>query len=289
MRIVIFAIPILLLLLTAIAGYAYSQIRHYSIPISQALALFTVILPFLTGLSTITAQRLLTNKPPSHSLSPTTPRAVSFTLRVLLDLQIIYGTVIATLSLSYIVPSVSTTCGLNEQWMQLFRNRDERAIRTIQQGFECCGYNTVRDRAWPFQSQTVDAGECVRRFGWDRPCAGLWRQTQQINAGLLFLVVIVVFIAKFGTLFAMIKQQSEQSGLWIRALQNDTAPHRRANVRRLIDECDCDDPETGNEHYRDEVPIQNGNGDSQGPRIEPSGLLDENGAQWREDAVQSER
>ncbi len=74
-----------------------------------------------------------------------------------------------------------------------------------------------------------------------------------------------------------------ESSSWIRIFRPDGEPNRRAITRRLIDDCDCDDPETGNEHYRAEIPVEETGVENDRPRVEPSNLLGENGEQWRED------
>ena len=71
--------------------------------------------------------------------------------------------------------------------------KNERAVKAIQESFQCCGRNTVLDKAWPFKGE---AKQCLEIFGWNQPCIGKWRQAEQINAGLLLLVAVLVFILK---------------------------------------------------------------------------------------------
>jgi hypothetical protein len=166
-----------------------------SLPISQVLALFTVILPLLTGISTPVIRRLL------HSQTANLPRTRSFLyLILLLAFQLIYETIVTTLSLTYMFPTTTLNCGLNEQWAQLWRNKDETAIRRIQDRFDCCGFNSPVDRAWPFPSGSPDHGinakECEHRFGRHRSCAQPWRQAEQFNAGLFLTVGVLIIAAK---------------------------------------------------------------------------------------------
>jgi hypothetical protein len=167
--------------------YAYYQIRTLSLPISQAFAIITLVLPLAIVFSTQTAYRLLQTYA-AH------PRPILFL--ALFAFQLIYETIIATLSLTFMVPS----CRLEEQWKRLNSNKDANAIRRIQDRFNCCGFNTVVDRAWPFPHGRPDEGfgadQCKRMFGRDRPCSGPWRQAEQLNAGALFAVAIIIFVVK---------------------------------------------------------------------------------------------
>jgi hypothetical protein len=107
-----------------------------------------------------------------------------------------YETIVATLSLTDIVPN----CGLEEQWQRLYSNKNGDAIQRIQDRFSCCGFNKVKDRAWPFPQGTPEdnrgADQCRRLYGRDRSCVGPWRQAQQINSGLLFTVAGTIFVVK---------------------------------------------------------------------------------------------
>lgn len=80
--------------------------------------------------------------------------------------------------------------------MQLFRSKNEGAIRRIQDAFDCCGFKSTLDMAWPFVAKNIGAGECVARYRRNTACEAAWRQTEQVNAGLLLLVATVVFAIK---------------------------------------------------------------------------------------------
>jgi hypothetical protein len=79
-------------------------------------------------------------------------------------------------------------------------NIDTRAIRTIQDTFECCGLNSVVDRAFPFGQPST----CAITYGRSNSCFGEWRKAEQINAGLLFLVAVIVFVLKVRCAFPII-------------------------------------------------------------------------------------
>jgi hypothetical protein len=176
------------MLFADIYSYAFSQMRVLSLPIPQVLALTAVILPLFTGISSQFAYRLLRTY-------NSNPRLLLY-LFVIFAFQLIYETIIATWSVNYIVPN----CGLEDQWKRLYTNKDADAIRRIQDRFDCCGFNTAVDRAWPFPhgrpQDGFGADQCKRTYGRDRPCVGPWRQAEQINAGVFFTVATVLFLAK---------------------------------------------------------------------------------------------
>ncbi|QSZ30805.1 hypothetical protein DSL72_000363 [Monilinia vaccinii-corymbosi] len=147
--------PLLLLLLTAIAGYSYSRIRSLSLPVSQALALFTVVLPLATGVSIQGAVGLIQRANKKEQNQLTLP------LIAVIGFQLVYETVVATLALTYMIPPKSLQCGLDDTWQSLFSSKDERKIRAIQDALNCCGLHSVYDRAYPFRTNAHAAGNCV--------------------------------------------------------------------------------------------------------------------------------
>ena len=177
--------------------HSYSQIRILSLPVSQSLAIITLVLPLVIALSTRAAYSL----PCTYSA-----QARPLLYLAIFIIQLICETIIATLSLTYMGPN----CRLEEQWARLYRNKDGNAIRRIQDRFECCGFNTAVDRAWPFPHGRPEDGygadQCERMYGRDMPCVGPWRQAAQINAGLLFTVVMVVFVVKACNLSTVIRK-----------------------------------------------------------------------------------
>lgn len=115
---------------------------------------------------------------------------------LILAFQLVYETVIATLALTYMIPSPGLNCGLDEQWKNLWRTKDENAVRRIQDRYDCCGFNSLVDRAWPFVRKGIEPNACQTMFNRTRACAGPWRQAQQVNAGIFLTVAAVVFVAK---------------------------------------------------------------------------------------------
>lgn len=104
--------------------------------------------------------------------------------------------VIATLALTYIYPNRIVTCSLEQQWQSYFHTRDSRAIRTIQDGLQCCGLRSTHDRAWPFKDSTHGDNACELQFGYQRSCLGTWEETEQSVAWMVFTAAVLAFIVK---------------------------------------------------------------------------------------------
>lgn len=281
-RLALLAAPLLLLALTAIAGYAYSQIRFLSLPIPQALGLFTVVLPLITGISTQGAYGLIQRSSKHEQYQLTIP------LIAVIGFQLIYETIVATLSLTYILPPSALKCGLEDRWSKLFSAKNADAIRAIQDSFNCCGLNSVNHQAFPFTNDK--ATNCASTFHRNSRCLEPWRQAEQINAGLLLLVALIVFIVKVITILSLLTSTSWTQPTWMQRFKRgvhgdieDPENDRRASMRRLIednanDEGYHDDPNDDPVERALEAP----SGDQdQGPRVEPSRLTD-HGNEWRD-------
>ena len=115
---------------------------------------------------------------------------------VVFVLLVIYETAIATLALTHVAPPSELTCGLERQWSALFSDKNAEAIRRIQEQFQCCGFRSVQDRAWPFPDRDHTAKACVEAFGRSSSCLGGWRQMEQVTGGLILLVAVVTFLLK---------------------------------------------------------------------------------------------
>jgi len=276
-KLLYFAGPLLLLILTAIAGHAYSTIQTLSLPISEALALLTVLLPLFAGVSGHGARRLILKSKRNGNPQLTIP------LLAIIGLQLIYETVIATLALTHILPTSSLTCGLNTKWEELFRSKNEHAIRTIQDRFDCCGRNTLVDRAWPFGNPST----CPQTFNRNQICFGPWRQAEQTYAGLLLLVAICVFIMKIMSLISLLTTSSWAHPKWaighVEEAEEEPEDDARATMRGLIEQS------AGGNEYHDEPNGQTRNqaidsAQSQAPRVQPSSLI-ENGNEWRDEEM----
>lgn len=104
-------------------------------------------------------------------------------------LQGIITTILATLYAQDLVPSAVRDCELSTRWQALFRSKDEQGIRLIQDAFQCCGFRSVRDMAWPFPPAAV---QCAARFDRTMACQGPWTAALRRGAGVELGLVLAV-------------------------------------------------------------------------------------------------
>ncbi|KFZ23335.1 hypothetical protein V502_02198 [Pseudogymnoascus sp. VKM F-4520 (FW-2644)] len=269
----------LIILLTALAGYAYTQIRLLSLPIPLTLPLLITLLPVLTTLTTTYLTRLLR---PSNLPTYTT----------LLTLLTTLETALATWALTYLPAS----CGLEERWAALYRAKDADAIRRIQDKWTCCGFNSVVDRAWPFPNgpptEGRGSGQCRDVLGRSTACGAVWGEEERRMAGVLVGVAVAVFVVKMVVLGTQMRSTAWTRPAWMRFLggaePGDLEDSRdgRERERLLIGE-----GARVEEEYHDEegdvdntLRVTDADADEEArnrPRLEPSGLVGD-GAQWRE-------
>lgn len=101
---------------------------------------------------------------------------------------------IATLAGTRIAPLGGLTCSLQERWTELFRSKDGDDVRKIQDAFECCGFRSTNDMAFPFPGDGRGAGACVKAYGRDKACFEDWRGEERLVAGLMVAVAVGVFL-----------------------------------------------------------------------------------------------
>ncbi|PON22802.1 tetraspanin [Trichoderma gamsii] len=168
--------------LFGVAVVLYFHSTHLSLPISSAVTILTALLPIISFLNSFIHPSLLhsarTSSNPFLRLSPT----------VLQTLQGLLTTVLATLLFERVVPSDTVECLMNNQWLGLWRDRNGEAIRLIQDTLNCCGLNSLKDRAYPIS----DPKTCAAIFGRDQACRGPWRSALRGSAGADFGIVIAV-------------------------------------------------------------------------------------------------
>ncbi|RMD43206.1 hypothetical protein DV735_g1896, partial [Chaetothyriales sp. CBS 134920] len=104
------------------------------------------------------------------------------------NLSTLAATAIFVLSLIYAAGAGGAddlgSCASAAQWQRLFATKNEAAVRAIQTALQCCGYNSMRDRAWPFASKGVDVRTCELTQGYHRACGQPWRRELQLAATL---------------------------------------------------------------------------------------------------------
>ncbi|KAK3060536.1 hypothetical protein LTS18_008327 [Coniosporium uncinatum] len=280
-----------LLILTALAAYALHLTRYYSLPIPTILSAFTLALPPVAGLALSSATSLRTLNTSRASLTRKNPQAAATWFYVTILVLIIYETAVAALAGTYFGPTGGLTCGLDEEWRRLFRNKDGNRIRQIQDAGECCGLHSPRDMAWPFPSKQVEAGSCAARYDrGDSSCFGFWREREQVAAGLMVLVVALVFVWMILVVTVPLDQGSWLSNYLPLSSEEDEA--ETGGVPRAIEYGDhnryLDHPEA--QEVADEAEdsarkaIENAERVSQGPelRVQPSQLMDGT-REWRGD------
>ncbi|RSL94458.1 hypothetical protein CDV31_014313 [Fusarium ambrosium] len=175
---------LLSLLLLGIAIGVHVHASSLSLPISPAVSILTILLPVSGFLINMFYSR---HGPISSSSSNRIAKLAPLIVQVLQGLA---TTILATILFETILPSSTLDCVLETQWMHMFRAHDAGGIQSIQDAYDCCGLNTVRDRAYPFIPGKAET--CTKRYERDTACKGSWRGALQKTSGVDLLVVIVV-------------------------------------------------------------------------------------------------
>ncbi|KAH6895194.1 hypothetical protein B0T10DRAFT_209939 [Thelonectria olida] len=195
-------IYLLFALLFGVAIYEHVNSTTLSLPISRPLTIIALLLP-LFGAVNLRFFR--------SSGSSTSRRVLAIGLQAL---QAILVTVLATLFFSDVLPSAARTCLLSTTWQHLFSSHDADSIRRIQDAFNCCGFNTVRDRAWPFPSQH-GSRDCIETYGRNVACVGPWQMALQRNSGLEFGIALAVGLLQIVGVF-LVATNSHSDGIYTR-------------------------------------------------------------------------
>ncbi|CAM1504799.1 Fc.00g023900.m01.CDS01 [Cosmosporella sp. VM-42] len=155
-----------------------------SLPISPVISIAATILPIAGFLNAFIHPTLLKQAHASPS------RIYQLTPVVLQTLQALITTILATLLFEGVVPSQGLDCVLENDWMGMYRAHDANGIRRIQDTLDCCGLNSVKDRAYPFPKS--GASTCAETYGRSGSCKGPWRGAMQVTTGVDFGVVLAV-------------------------------------------------------------------------------------------------
>ncbi|KAH8906794.1 hypothetical protein BR93DRAFT_632933 [Coniochaeta sp. PMI_546] len=126
--------------------------------------------------------------------------------RALQVLQTIVTTVLGTTFFSDIIPSAIRQCLLSTRWQQLWTTYDATAIRRIQDTFDCCGFNSVKDRSWPFPNKANPQPDCASQLGRTTSCVEPWTRALQTTGGIEFGIVATVCVLQVSLFFG--KQQA---------------------------------------------------------------------------------
>lgn len=92
-----------------------------------------------------------------------------------------------------------SSCTLELQWKRWFQNKNANAIRSVQNHFHCCGFNSMKDRAWPFPSRQNDADTCQKMFDFSTHCRPLWHSEMRFVAiaSLVASLTVHCLVASF--------------------------------------------------------------------------------------------
>ena len=104
----------------------------------------------------------------------------------------------ATLAGTMIAPESSLACELDQRWSMLFRQKDVRAIKMIQDALGCCGLRTPVDRAWPFPAKGVAADACQTAFSRNKSCFEPWKREEQFVGRAVVFIAAIVFLGRVG-------------------------------------------------------------------------------------------
>ncbi|PVH94437.1 hypothetical protein DM02DRAFT_676198 [Periconia macrospinosa] len=227
---------IYLIIATALSGYGSSRVNRFSIPLPNGLAYAATFLPIIAGLL-LKIGYVFTRYQEHRSRLPRGDVARLPLVIVMNTLIFIYSTVVVTLLGTHAAPPPGLDCGLQERWIIMFRNKDARAIKAIQDAFNCCGLKSSHDMAWPFPDKTHKADACELAFGRKNGCFKPWKIEEQRVAGILMGAVGLVFIWQF----AIIATPTERGSWFDQAVPERTSRtigdegHGGSSQRREID------------------------------------------------------
>lgn len=180
------------------SSYEHVTSVTLSLPLAPALTFLTIFLPLLAAANIFALPQLTRRTKRGPSRSPNNSSSSSSNTTFLLHLvsptalqvlQALATTVLATLYATHLAPSESRECELATRWQHLFRAKDVRAVRTVQDALQCCGFRSVRDMAWPFPPTDVP---CAARFDRALACRGPWGEALRRGAGVELGVVLAV-------------------------------------------------------------------------------------------------
>jgi hypothetical protein len=93
----------------------------------------------------------------------------------------------------YASGNVGELCVLGSKWANLYRDHNGKAIKTIEEALQCCGFNGPMDDPWPRPTKG-HLSPCTELYGWQGACRGVWGGAQRAIAKALLVVLIVSWI-----------------------------------------------------------------------------------------------
>ncbi len=112
-------------------------------------------------------------------------------------------TVLGTLFFSGILPSEARECLLQTRWKGFWTSHDANSIRAVQDAFNCCGFRTIKDMAWPFPhgNPKEPQSTCESQFGRTLACRVPWEQALQQNNGTGLAITIFTAVIQIANVF----------------------------------------------------------------------------------------
>lgn len=150
----------------------------------------------VTLLSPLTTITIVTNKVLSRRTANVPNTLRSRIVSIADQLHSVLLTAIATVALTYLFPDNILSCHLEQQWQSYFQAKDTQSIRAIQDGFQCCGLRSIRDRAWPFKDRNHGDNACEVQLGYRQSCFMPWSEQQQTASWMVFAAAALSWAVK---------------------------------------------------------------------------------------------
>ncbi|KAH7021091.1 uncharacterized protein B0I36DRAFT_333761 [Microdochium trichocladiopsis] len=273
--------------LTAVAIYVQVTASYLSLPIPQPTSILVILLPWIAAAinfcTRLTNTTTPTNKRLSryHAAAARAPiiRLARAALPMLQVFQGILTVVLATLLSQTMTQNGPTTgCLAQGTWQGMWSAHDRRGIERIQDAFDCCGLNSVKDRAWPRD------GTCSSLYGRNSACGKPWEAALRRGSALDFGVCLVLgfiqlwqvsrfFLSRGGGAWAELGRGDGGSNGY-RQLPPPNENTQTAEDSRLLEDVSDNEeediyraPEHGGERVNDQTRLagnQNSRGDSYG-------------------------
>jgi hypothetical protein len=273
-------------LLISVVLFAIATVVHFnsvslSLPISPVISVLAAVLPIAGFLNAYVYPSLLyASHSDSCHQSGVLARFRKMSPFILQTLQALVAAVLATLLLEGAVPSQVMRCVIENRWLAMFRAHDAGSIRHIQDRFDCCGFNSVRDRGYPFPGSAPST--CPETYGRNVACRPAWTTAMQMTTGMDFGVVVAAELLQLFGLWMMTEGTNWwtawRSTKWIQPVRQS-----ESSQPLLTGPDQHGDEETGQQRGQQSGPRPYGATEDDGarPRVEPSALSQEHN-EWRD-------
>ncbi|MCJ1354628.1 MAG: hypothetical protein MMC33_004617 [Icmadophila ericetorum] len=197
------------------------------LPVPFLLSILAVLDPVINQLAIYQALKgFFLSNPKMSRFKPIVEFAINLAALFIEALPILstqLDTIIIALSAYQLAPG-TLNCALETRWQAYYQSisRNEKAVRTIQDSLKCCGFRSVKDRAWPFpDKEDNDVYACKIKYGKKRDiaCIGGWQKQEQLVLGVFIAVgicslgskLILYLILRYRPSWLQRLQQSQQS------------------------------------------------------------------------------